>query len=211
MKRSIFFIDGFNMYHALDADPALRRYKWLDFDALARCFSVRPYEDVHKVRYFTAYATWRPQSVERHKMYVRLLESKGVDVIFGRFQKKNRRCMAHGGCGMPFVSHEEKLTDVNIAVSILETCVKGECDILYLVSADNDLIPALDAAKRLRPDIDVTVLLPPNPRAKTMTVTCHENGYLVMKIRKPHLARSQFPDRVVLPDGKTFHRPPSWR
>ena len=55
MKRSMFFVDGFNMYHALDEDPAFHKYKWLDLDALARCISIPPYEDIQNVRYFTAY------------------------------------------------------------------------------------------------------------------------------------------------------------
>lgn len=211
MKRSMFFVDGFNMYHALDKDPAFHKYKWLDLDALARCFSIPPYEDIQSVRYFTAYATWRsPQALSRHKAYVKLLKSKNVEIVLGRFQKKDRKCCAPQGCGKKFISHEEKLTDVNIAVSIVEACVRGQCDILYLVSADNDLVPALETAKRLCSSLAITVLLPPHPKVKTLTDICHKNGYSVVKISDAFLARSQFPDNVTL-QGKTYYRPPKWR
>ena len=38
MARVIAYIDGFNVYHALDRNPANHRYKWLDYKALARCY-----------------------------------------------------------------------------------------------------------------------------------------------------------------------------
>jgi hypothetical protein len=38
MKRIIFLIDGFNVYHALDSEPKYHKYKWLDYSALAKCF-----------------------------------------------------------------------------------------------------------------------------------------------------------------------------
>ena len=47
MARVAFFIDGFNVYHALHDAPVVRpsddpqryrRYKWLDHSALARCY-----------------------------------------------------------------------------------------------------------------------------------------------------------------------------
>jgi len=38
MKRILFFIDGFNVYHALDDDPKYNKYKWLDYFNLAKRF-----------------------------------------------------------------------------------------------------------------------------------------------------------------------------
>jgi hypothetical protein len=110
---------------------------------------------------------------------------------------------------MKFPVHEEKLTDVNIAVSIVEACVKQQCDILYLVSGDNDLVPALEAAKRLCPAIEITVVLPINARAKTLTQICHQNGYAVAKISESYLAVSQFPVQVDI-GGKIYTKPPTW-
>ena len=34
-------------------------------------------------------------------------------------------------CRKKYIS-EEKLTDVNIAVNIIKTCVQGACDVVYL-------------------------------------------------------------------------------
>ena len=54
-------------------------------------------------------------------------------------------------CRQPYRTFEEKQTDVNIAIKILETAVKDEWDIAYVVSGDSDLIPSLKAVKRLFP------------------------------------------------------------
>ena len=35
MNRVLFFIDGFNVYHALQEKPQYHKYKWLDYSALA--------------------------------------------------------------------------------------------------------------------------------------------------------------------------------
>ena len=34
MMRIAVFIDGFNVYHALQEKPQWHRYKWLDYDAM---------------------------------------------------------------------------------------------------------------------------------------------------------------------------------
>jgi len=207
----MFFVDGFNLYHALDCNPAYRKYKWLDLYKLAQQFSRQPYEDIQHVKYFTAYATWRKkESVSRHRAYVQALRSVGVEIILGRFQEKLRTCTAPSGCGLTFPVHEEKLTDVNIAVSIVEACATSQCDILYLVSGDNDLVPALETAKRLCAGIEITVVLPINAKAKMLTKICHESHYTTAKINEQYLSVSQFPDTVFF-QGKTYNRPANWR
>jgi uncharacterized LabA/DUF88 family protein len=206
----MFFVDGFNLYHALDRDQELHKYKWLDLQKLALCFSKPPYENLQGVKYFTAYASWRSaNAISRHKAYVNALRSVGVQIVFGRFQGKQRICKAPGGCGLSFAVHEEKLTDVNIAVSIVEACVTGKCDILYLISGDNDLVPSLETAKRLCPSVEITVVLPIHAKANTLTKICHQNGYTVAKISEPYLAASQFPDQITI-EGKLYTRPSTW-
>jgi len=205
--RSMFFIDGFNVYHSLARN--YRKYLWLDFMELAHKFSFPPYENVKSVRYFTAFADWRPGSAARHRKYVELLEKTGVEVILGRFQEKKRKCCAANGCGQLFTIHEEKLTDVNIAVSIVEACVTNQCDILYLISGDNDLVPALETAQRLCSKIEITVILPINARANQIKQICRRNGYKVSKISERFLSNSQFPDSIQV-EGTEYSRPQNW-
>jgi len=69
MKRILFFVDGFNVYHALDDDPKYHKYKWLDYSNLVKRF-VSKQDQIVDVFYFTAYAHWNPQKMARHQLYL---------------------------------------------------------------------------------------------------------------------------------------------
>ena len=66
-KHVIFFIDGFNLYHAL-ANKRFYRYKWLDLSGLAEKFITKK-DRIEDIYYFTALATWSAEKVRRHKLY----------------------------------------------------------------------------------------------------------------------------------------------
>ncbi len=218
-KRAIAFIDGFNLYHSIQNDKALHKYKWLDLNRLVQGF-LSSKEHLGEVCYFTAYTDWNPARKSRHHTYVKALEGSGVKVIFGQFVERERTSLVPCGCpcttsstksicGKKFTSHEEKKTDVNIAVSILKACITGSCDSIYLLTGDNDIVPALEAVKTLFPAIDVRVILPIRARAKKMMDTCLKNGFKYMRIKEGHLASAQLPASVIV-DGQMFTRPGTW-
>jgi len=76
IKRVIAYIDGFNLYHAIDElnKPHL---KWLDLWALSKSI-LRDREQLERVYYFSAYANWKPASVQRHRIYVTALKHQLV-------------------------------------------------------------------------------------------------------------------------------------
>ena len=82
MNRIAFFVDGFNLYHSLDSKPCYYKYKWLNLNKLAHCF-VTSHDKVDKVLYFTTYATWNQVKLVKHQVYVKALQSVGVEVVFG--------------------------------------------------------------------------------------------------------------------------------
>lgn len=95
MNRIIAFIDGFNLYHAIAKSPQksrgqkdLRMYKWLDLNKLIHCY-VTSNNQVKSIYYFTAYANWIPPRAAKHKIYVRALESKNIQPVFGIFKVKD--------------------------------------------------------------------------------------------------------------------------
>ena len=102
-KRVAVYVDGFNLYHALD-DLAENHLKWLDLWSLSETL-IRPDEAIVAVKYFSAYATWMPASYRRHQRYVAALQSRGVQFIEGRFKEKPMQCKS---CGVRYVAHEEK-------------------------------------------------------------------------------------------------------
>lgn len=218
-KRAAFFIDGFNLYHSIASVRGFKKYKWLNLRSLCEKFTTT-HEKTCDVYYFTAYATWKPESASRHRAYVAANRHFGCTPIFGKFIEKdrvsrvacNQPCNPENNkskCGKTFTAHEEKLTDVNIAVHLLKTCVKGECDALYLMTGDNDLIPALLTAHELCPEINIRLILPFRARSRNLVTVCRENGFKYMSIKEVHLSESLLPAAVN--DGKnTYTCPPEW-
>jgi hypothetical protein len=80
---------------------------------------------------------------------------------------------------------------------------------VYLLSGDNDLVPALETSKELCPNTRIRVLLPINAKAKKLMTFCRENNFKYMRICEQHLSQSQFPDSVTIGD-KVYVRPPHW-
>ncbi|MDH3511743.1 MAG: hypothetical protein OER85_12895 [Gammaproteobacteria bacterium] len=102
--RAAAFIDGFNLYHAVD-DSRQSQFKWLDLCALIEVFVPASQFDLVAVYYFSAYATWRANAYKRHREYVKALQANGVTPVMGQFKKKSRTCFS---CGAKWETHEEK-------------------------------------------------------------------------------------------------------
>ena len=114
VERLIAYVDGFNLYYGLH-DLAGTRLLWLDLGKLAE--DLRPRSDVVCVRYFTAPVLNQPKAASRQQEYQDALVAVHGDriaITHGRYQAKTRTCRA---CGATWTAHEEKETDVNIAVS----------------------------------------------------------------------------------------------
>ena len=204
MRKAAFFIDGFNLYHSIDNDARLRKYKWLNLWQL--CSSLlMPNDMISEVSCFTAYTDWNAERKARHMDYVAINEAAGCQIILGKFLQKDRVSMVECGtpclptvtqrfCKKKYVAHEEKMTDVNIAVAIVKACALGTCEAIYLVSGDNDLVPALDTARQINPNVRLRLIIPINARAKNLMRVCQTHSYKYAHIKEKHLAAAQFPD-----------------
>jgi uncharacterized LabA/DUF88 family protein len=203
MSRIKFFIDGFNVYHALEREASYHKYKWLDYSKLASLF-VRRQDQIVDVLYFTALANWDVQKVNRHKIFISALKFKGVKVILGQFQRVEKRCR---NCHQHYYTFEEKKTDVNIAVELFKSAVRDEFDTAIIISGDSDLVPAVEAVKTLFPAKKVGVVIPINWRAVLLKQVCDFH----MKMKEKHLKASLLPDEIDLGGGIKLFRPPTWR
>lgn len=218
MRKATFFIDGFNLYHSLDNLRDFRKYKWLNLWKFAESILL-PNDNLLEVNYFTAYTDWNTDRMKRHQEYVFLNEHAGCNVTLGKFFRKDRTCMAEcktpclGGikrfCQKRYIAHEEKMTDVNIAVGIVRAAALKTCESIYLLSGDNDLLPALKTAMEISPDTRIRVVLPTNSKAKSIINFCINNGLKHIRIKEKHLCVSQFPDPVVV-NGVTYTKPTHW-
>ena len=127
--RVIAFVDGFNLYHAID-DLKQNHLKWVNLWVLCANFAPQPLLQLTKVHYFSAYATWKPSSYKRHREYVKALVAAGVVPVMGKFKEKTRTCP---DCHQTRIYHEEKETDVNIALALLTGALKDEYDRALLI------------------------------------------------------------------------------
>jgi uncharacterized LabA/DUF88 family protein len=211
-KRVCFIVDGFNLYHSLKEieQKQGQRCHWLDLPGLCSSYLylVGGGAVLGRVYYFSALATHRSSgTVARHQIFIEALEARGVMVGLGNFKAKDlyQVCPA---CGrhIRFKRHEEKETDVNIAVKLVEVVSDGSCDAVVVVTGDTDLVPAVAAARRLQPKVDVYMLFPTN--RSNLAFDGVATG--TFKIAGKQYAKYQLPDPVLAANGRTIRKPPGW-
>lgn len=201
------FIDGFNLYHALD-ETGRHHVKWLDLRRLCLAFAPPPHQTLGTVYYFSAYATWRRGAYARHQAFVGALEASGVQPVLGVFKEKDRSCRT---CGSAWTDHEEKETDVNIALHLLRDAHLDLFDRALLISGDSDLAPAARMVLTLFPGKSIRVLAPYG-RSYSMNLVNAAGGLAnARRIKLVHIERSLLPERVLASDGRVIARPAKYR
>ena len=203
LNRVCVFIDGFNLYHALDDEVSYHKYKWLDLERFAKCF-VYPRDKIADIFYFTSYVTWNPGKLARHQAYVKALQLVGVKPIFGSFRMKGTTCRV---CKKPYQIPEEKQTDVNIAVKLLQTAATDEWDTAVIISGDSDLIPAIKAIKDTFPAKRVVIVIPIGRHAEELKQVTDFHR----KVKQRHLQSCQFDDIITIDEDTVLKRPDNWR
>ena len=213
MQRVSFIIDGFNLYHSLiQAESELRKsVKWLNINALCSSYLstigtvINNKTSLEKIYYFSALATHlnNPQKITRHKNLIRCMEDTGVIVQLGSFKRRDITCR---NCNNTFAKHEEKETDVAIAVKILEVCLRDECDVVVIISGDTDIIPAVRTANQITSDKEIMFAFPFRRHNHALKTLC-PNSFI---ISKNQYAKHQFTNPYILNDGTSISKPQSW-
>ena len=169
-KRVLVLIDGFNYYHKLKQYQKNQNIcvKWLDYMSLLKA-SIKSHlgnDDFNiEVIFFSAIANHRSiESQLRHKTYLKALKLSGIKVVLGEFKEKY--IYPCSDCKQKrsdekILKHEEKHTDVNIAITMLEGAFLDKFDRVYLLSGDNDYVPAVKRVKELYPSKEIIICPPP--------------------------------------------------
>ena len=207
--RTIVYIDGFNLYYgSLKNTP----YKWLDLCAYfqrtlpAAC-------DLVKVKYFTARVSPLPNDQDapaRQDAYIRALRtySRGkVQVIEGHFSTKRVRMPLSNPphTTVEVIKSEEKGSDVNLAVELVNDAWLDAFDCAAVVSNDADLSKSIEIVKR-RKKAKVFLFTPGAPIRKplcTLTKWSHKQFNII----QPDLAASQLPNPIP---GTSIFKPTTW-
>jgi uncharacterized LabA/DUF88 family protein len=155
-KKMNVYVDGFNLYHAIEALDD-HRLKWINLKELGRSF-VKPGEELNRVIFFTAVLTWNKDKQQRHKIFIAAQKAIGVDVVESNFRKMSRHCrIMDRYCAR----HEEKQTDVAIAAMMLGDAMRNDFHRAVLVTADSDQVPLVRELRRCFPKKRVTLAAPP--------------------------------------------------
>lgn len=194
--RVVCYIDGFNLYHSID-NLDRPHLKWVDLWCLCETM-LREGESLVAVKYFSAFAKWLPNPYRRHRSYVAALESVGVTPIMSHFKEKWRSCKK---CGNEWKAHEEKETDVRIALAIMEDGIDGLYDRAIIVSGDSDLVPVIEKARTRFVHKSFYVAAPPGQYSKSRNIRGVSHGSF--EISPARLQKCLFDEVVVNQDGET--------
>ncbi len=214
MNRVIFLVDGFNLYHSLvqaQKDTDGRCVKWLDLHALCSSYlhiigrQAHGRADMEAIHYFSATPTHRTKGAQhRHNLYMRCLQSSGIQVHLGRFKRKTVNCpLCHGSS----IRYEEKETDVAIASQLFEICHANAAEFVVIVTGDTDLAPAVRTCQRLFRDVSICFAFPyrrHNAELKQLSPGSFNIG-------SRSYSRHQYPDTLRLSDGTEAAKPREWR
>lgn len=200
MIRVIVYIDGFNLYHAID-ERQKPHLKWLDLWALGQSI-LRDKEKLEKVYYFSAYPHWKLASEQRHRIYVKALEHQGVTCEMGHFKNKDGKCNV---CGATWIKHEEKETDVHMEARLVADAYAGKFDRAIVITADSDLLPAIKIVKTAFPDKELFVAAPPKRKAHARALNPK------IELTPGRLARCRLPEEARDENGEVlFVCPPPY-
>jgi len=194
-QRVISFIDGFNLYHAISSlhRPELQ---WVNLHSLSKVFLKSHSEELCKVFYFSAYAEHVTVVKQKsQKSYLQALELTGVEAVLGQFKEKVKRCPV---CHSKWMGHEEKETDVNLALFVLNLAYLDAFDRALIISNDSDLTPAIRMVRNQFPRKRITTVAPPNLYHSRELMQAASDK---TKIRVEHLERSVLPLVVANQSG----------
>lgn len=206
--RTIIYIDGFNLYYrAVKNTP----FKWLDFKSL---FSqlLSSENEIIQIKYFTALVSGKHNAQKPIKQltFIRALEAfiPEIKIFYGHFlthdvyaplSEPTPECKI-----IKIIKTEEKGSDVNIAVHLVNDAWLNKFDCAVVVSNDSDLSEALRLVKEYHPDKIIGLIMPGkgHPSKELM-----KHSDFIKRIRSGILAASQLPNPIP---NTNIYRPIDW-
>lgn len=204
--RVITYIDGYNLYFGMHEEAVRRgsrtqpdadyyRHMWLDVQGLAAGLLL-PTQELVGVKYFTSPISSNKGKQERQNKYLDALRTRPlIEIIFGRFQPDRKEC---DRCGHPAYHPQEKKTDVNIAVNLICDALEERYDTALLITGDSDLVPAVEAVRRLTPQKRIVIAFPPRRQSDELAKSSGGNP---IRIWEPLLRKNRLPDVLARPGG----------
>lgn len=203
-QRVIAYIDGFNFYFGLRSEPRWKRYYWLDVVKFFDMF-MKDNQELVAVKYFSARPYDNAKKLNQNAFFQANKENPRYQLVLGKFLKKEMVCR---NCGYTIRTYEEKESDVRIATQVVADAYKKKCDVAIIVSADSDMIPAVELA--LEAKQRVYVYFPPNHYSADLNSLC--NGTVFLNRYENRFKQCLLPDVVHLAQANfDLHIPLKWK
>jgi uncharacterized LabA/DUF88 family protein len=206
--RTYVYIDGFNFYYGAVKDTP---YKWLDFKALLTKI-LKPNYAILCIKYFTALVSDTPQDQTksiRQQTFIRALQAyvPEFQVYYGHFLSHevffplvtptpHRRFEK-------VIKTQEKGSDVNLAVHLLNDAWLDSYDCAVVISNDSDLTEAMYLVKHHHNKL--LGLITPGEKRTSKQLMKHAD--FVRKVREGALKKSQLPNPIP---GTSLYKPRNW-
>ena len=227
--RTIFYVDGFNLYMARLKHN--RQFRWLNLGELARIIATRDDSaaKIEHVNFYTAYVSGKidPDAVRKQQAYLAALKSTPlVSVHTGNFVISERWVkVSHPPLSKPdgytwnepypeFIkAHipQEKGSDVKLGVHLVRDSYENRFDRAYVITSDTDLVePIRIATEELGKDV---VIVPPikfkpssQPIAPSLIRVASSHCFL----EDLDFTLCQFPDTVNRLHKSSISKPLDW-
>ncbi|ANV98345.1 hypothetical protein BBW65_05810 [Helicobacter enhydrae] len=199
------YIDGFNLYYAIK-QLKTPLFKWIDLKKLCENY-LKDSDQLIDVYLFTAlvkYNPANPQQTKRQKIYLKAQQSRGIKIILGRFKSKYPFCK---NCNTTYHSYEEKESDINIAIQLIEDAYENRFDKAFVITADTDLSSTLSRVRMLFPQKNIILLVPPLKLKEARDLTSCNRW---IEIKKSHIKKSLLPENIYF-NGEKICIPQEWR
>ena len=207
MVRTYVYIDGFNLYHRLLQNSP---HKWLNVKQLCEKL-LKPVNQIISIKYFTDLVSGRsdPNQPIRQETYFRALKHyiPELSIYYGSFQTHPKMAKLvtpiHGKNYAEVYKTEEKGSDVNLAVHLLNDAWLNVYDAAVLISNDSDIAESLRLVKQHHPSKAIGLLTPvDHPSAEL-----RKHSDFIKRIRSGVLASAQLPNPIP---GTNISKPVSW-
>lgn len=205
LQRVIVYVDGFNFYYGIQENYPWRKYYWIDLVKLFEQFML-PHQELVKVKYFSARPLGDPSKGLRQNAFFQAnLENPKFSLILGKYLRKSIECFR---CHNIIRTYEEKQSDVNIATQIVADAFLDNYDIAILVSADSDMVPAIEIAREAGKK--VFIYFPPNHNSLNLKSIAGSKPIYLDRYES-RFKKALLPDEVKLTSGFTVTIPEPWK
>lgn len=206
--RTYVYIDGFNFYYGSLRGSA---FKWVDPVALSR--TILPGKNrVQLVRYFTAKISARdddPDAPQRQKTYLDALQAhcEALEIHYGHFLvNKTRMRLANppptGPTTAEVIKTEEKGSDVNLAVHMLNDAWRDTYDVAVVLSNDSDLAEPMRLVREMGKTVGLLT-----PEGRPLSKELKQHASFMRPVRTGAIRRCQMPSPIP---GTAIRKPREW-